>query len=164
VATSRIPIPRFTTYPLASFLGGTLGDLFAGRGMGECNGTPRAASIGRAQRRMVTRLMRALNPAAARILLSAPEEPWINPELLYASVRATVFVDRRFPGRPVCRVRLPRLLGGSIRLILPHGREVYIVRGGMSNWPRPLTGNVLCERCVVSSILTLTLMRFFWLR
>jgi outer membrane protein assembly factor BamB len=69
-----------------------------------------------------------------------------TPEFLYAAVGRTVMAMDRFSGRPAWRVKLPRLLGGSISMILPHGREVYVGRGGYVYCLDRFTGNVLWER------------------
>src|SRR4029079_12270954 len=53
-----------------------------------------------------------------------------QPELLYAGVGRTVIALDRFSGRPVWRVKLPRLLGGNISMILPHAGEIFVGRGG----------------------------------
>ncbi len=67
-------------------------------------------------------------------------------ELLYAGVGRTVVALDRFSGRPVWRVKLPRLLGGSVSMVLPHGREVYAARGGYVYCLDRMTGAVLWER------------------
>lgn len=69
-----------------------------------------------------------------------------TPELLYAGVGRTVIAMDRFNGRPAWRVKLPRLLGGSISMVLPHGREVYVWRGGYVYCLDRRTGSVLWER------------------
>ncbi len=68
------------------------------------------------------------------------------PDLLYAAVGRTVLALDRFTGRPVWRVKLPRLLGGSISMVLPYGREVYVGRGGYVYCLDRHTGGVLWER------------------
>jgi outer membrane protein assembly factor BamB len=69
-----------------------------------------------------------------------------TPELLYAGVGRTVIAMDRFSGRPVWRVKLPRLLGGSISMVLPHDRELYIGRGGYVYCLDRFSGSVLWER------------------
>ena len=69
-----------------------------------------------------------------------------TPELLYAAVGRTVMALDRFNGRPVWRLKLPRFLGGNISMIIPHGKEVYIGRGGYVYCLDRFTGNVLWER------------------
>jgi hypothetical protein len=68
------------------------------------------------------------------------------PEILYVAVGRTVIGLDRFNGRPVWRVKLPRLLGGSISMILPYRNEVYVGRGGYVYCMDRLTGNVIWER------------------
>lgn len=69
-----------------------------------------------------------------------------TPELLYAGVGRTVVAMDRFTGRPVWRIKLPRLLGGNISMILPHGNEVYVGRGGYVYCIDRFNGAVLWER------------------
>src|ERR1051325_7409679 len=69
-----------------------------------------------------------------------------QPELLYAGVGRTIIAMDRFSGRPAWRVKLPRLLGGSISMILPHGNEVYVGRGGYVYCLDRADGSVLWER------------------
>lgn len=69
-----------------------------------------------------------------------------TPDLLYAAVGRTVVAMDRFSGRPAWRVKLPRLLGGSISMILPYGREVYVGRGGYVYCLDRFSGAVLWER------------------
>jgi outer membrane protein assembly factor BamB len=69
-----------------------------------------------------------------------------QPELLYAGVGRTVVAMDRFTGRPVWRLKLPRLLGGHISMILPHADEVYVGRGGYVYCIDRFKGNVLWER------------------
>ena len=69
-----------------------------------------------------------------------------QPELLYAGVGRTVVAMDRFTGRPAWRVKLPRLLGGSISMVLPHGNEVYVGRGGYVYCLDRFDGSVLWER------------------
>ena len=69
-----------------------------------------------------------------------------QPELLYAGVGRTVVAMDRFTGRPVWRLKLPRLLGGHISMILPHGDEVYVGRGGYVYCIDRFDGKVLWER------------------
>jgi outer membrane protein assembly factor BamB len=68
------------------------------------------------------------------------------PEILYAAVGRTVIALDRFTGRPVWRLKLPRLFGGNISMILPHGNEVYVGRGGYVYCLDRFTGSALWER------------------
>jgi outer membrane protein assembly factor BamB len=70
----------------------------------------------------------------------------ISPEILYAGVGKTVMAVDRFSGRPVWRVKLPRLLGGHISMVLPHGNELYVGRGAYVYCLDRFTGRVLWER------------------
>ena len=69
-----------------------------------------------------------------------------KPELLYAAIGRTVIAMDRFSGRPVWRVKLPRLLGGNISMLLPHGNELYLSRGSYIYCLDSPTGVVLWER------------------
>src|SRR5262249_18059662 len=106
---------------VAEFGGGTLGDLFPS----QWHGNPR----------LVHRQSIALAPPPGWTLRwgegAREDHPMeTSPELLYAGVGRTVIAMDRFSGRPAWRVKLPRLLGGSISMVLPFGREVYVGRGG----------------------------------
>lgn len=70
------------------------------------------------------------------------------PDLLYAAVGRTVVALDRYSGRPVWQLKLPRLLGGSISMVLPRGNELYVGRGGYVYCLDRLTGAVLWERGV----------------
>ncbi len=74
-----------------------------------------------------------------------------TPELLFAAVGRTVQALDRYNGRPVWRVKLPRLLGGGISMILPHSNEVFVARGGYVYCLDRLSGNVLWERGIGTS-------------
>jgi hypothetical protein len=69
-----------------------------------------------------------------------------QPELLFAGVGRTVAAMDRFTGRPVWRVKLPRILGGNITMVLPHANELYVGRGGYVYCLDQGTGSVLWER------------------
>jgi outer membrane protein assembly factor BamB len=69
-----------------------------------------------------------------------------TPEILYAAAGRTVIALDRFNGRPVWRVKLPRMFGGNISMILPNGNEVYVARGGYLYCMDRFTGSVLWER------------------
>lgn len=82
-----------------------------------------------------------------------------NSDLLYAGVGKTVMALDRFSGRPVWRIKLPRLLGGHISMVLPHGNELYVGRGSYVYCLDRFTGRVLWERGVgtMSGVLVMSL-------
>jgi outer membrane protein assembly factor BamB len=78
-----------------------------------------------------------------------------TPELLYVASGKTVAALDRFTGRPVWQVKLPRLLGGNISLLLPQGAELYVGRGGYVYCMDRFSGRVLWERGLTGSGLVL---------
>lgn len=78
-----------------------------------------------------------------------------TPELLYVASGKTISALDRFSGRPVWRVKLPRLLGGNISMLLPQGAELYVGRGGYVYCMDRFSGRVLWERGLTGSGLVL---------
>jgi outer membrane protein assembly factor BamB len=72
-------------------------------------------------------------------------------ELLYVSSGRTVSAIDRFTGRPAWLVKLPRLLGGNISMLLPQGAELYVGRGGYVYCLDRFNGRVLWERGLTGS-------------
>ena len=72
-------------------------------------------------------------------------------DLMYAASGRIVTALDRYTGRPVWRIKLPRMFGGSIVTLMSSGNEVFIGRGGYVYCLDRLTGGVLWERGVGSS-------------
>lgn len=72
-------------------------------------------------------------------------------DLMFAASGRVVTALDRYTGRPVWRIKLPRLFGGSIVTIMASGAEVFIGRGGYVYCIDRATGGVLWERGVGSS-------------
>ncbi len=72
-------------------------------------------------------------------------------DLMFAASGRVVNALDRFTGRPVWRIKLPRMFGGSIVTIMASGNEVFIGRGGYVYCLDRFTGGVLWERGVGSS-------------
>lgn len=76
-------------------------------------------------------------------------------DLLFVAAGRKVQALDRYSGRPVWQMRLPRMLGGGVSMLVPSGREVFVGRGGYVYCVDAQTGQVLWERGVESSGLIL---------
>lgn len=70
--------------------------------------------------------------------------------LLAASGRVVTALDR-YTGRPVWRIKLPRVFGGSIVTLMATESEVFVGRGGYVYCLDRATGRAIWERGVTSS-------------
>lgn len=77
------------------------------------------------------------------------------PELLYTGTGRTVTAIDRLTGRPVWRAKLGGVLGNSISMLLVHGAELYVARGGYVYCMDRRSGAVLWERGVGNGMFTL---------
>lgn len=71
-------------------------------------------------------------------------------DLMYAASGRVVTALDRYTGRPVWRIKLPRMFG-SIVTVMASGNEVFIGRGGYVYCLDRITGSVLWERGVGSN-------------
>jgi outer membrane protein assembly factor BamB len=72
-------------------------------------------------------------------------------DLMYAASGRVITALDRYTGRPVWRIKLPRMFGGSIVTVLVSGNEVFVGRGGYVYCLDRATGSVLWERGVGSN-------------
>lgn len=73
-----------------------------------------------------------------------------SPLIFLATGRKVAAFDRG-TGRPVWQIRLPRVMAGSVSMLLPSGRELFVGRAGYVYCLDSSNGNVLWERGAASS-------------
>lgn len=72
-------------------------------------------------------------------------------QLIFLATGRKVAAFDRGTGRPVWQVKLPRVMAGSVSMLLPSGRELFVGRAGYVYCLDSSNGNVLWERGAASS-------------